>query len=111
MDAFASVISNNLNVVMKYLTAITIILMLPALVASFYGMNVSLPLEKSPYAFLFTIGISLNPFHYRRYYFYKKKMVLIRDIIMDTAGSTPVRTMHPESVTRQIIRKINRRVP
>ncbi len=58
MDAFASVISNNLNVVMKYLTAITIILMLPTLVASFYGMNVSLPLEKSPYAFLFTIGIS-----------------------------------------------------
>ncbi|NOY09715.1 MAG: magnesium transporter CorA family protein [Spirochaetes bacterium] len=59
MDAFASVISNNLNVVMKYLTAITIILMLPTLVASFYGMNVNLPLEKSPYAFLFTIGISL----------------------------------------------------
>ncbi|MDO9548982.1 MAG: magnesium transporter CorA family protein, partial [Candidatus Marinimicrobia bacterium] len=39
MDAFASIISNNLNVVMKILTSITIVLMLPTLVASFYGMN------------------------------------------------------------------------
>ncbi|MCU4164228.1 magnesium transporter CorA family protein [Carboxylicivirga caseinilyticus] len=40
MDAFASVISNNLNVVMKQLTLISIILMIPTLIASFYGMNV-----------------------------------------------------------------------
>ena len=39
MDAFAAVISNNLNVVMKRLTSISIILMLPTLIASFYGMN------------------------------------------------------------------------
>ena len=58
MDAFASVISNNLNVVMKLLTTITIILMLPTLVASIYGMNVKLPFQDTPHAFVITIGIS-----------------------------------------------------
>ncbi len=41
MDAFASVISNNLNIVMKTLTIITIIMAIPTIVFSFYGMNVS----------------------------------------------------------------------
>ena len=59
MDAFASVISNNLNIVMKLLTSITLILMLPTLVASIYGMNVALPFQRSPYAFLITMAISL----------------------------------------------------
>ncbi|MBP1928839.1 magnesium transporter [Methanolinea mesophila] len=58
MDAFASVISNNLNVVMKLLTTVTIILMIPTLVASVYGMNVELPYQHSPYAFLITMAIS-----------------------------------------------------
>ncbi len=58
MDAFASIISNNLNVVMKFLTSVTIILTLPTLVASFYGMNVPLPLQDSPYAFLITLSFS-----------------------------------------------------
>ena len=58
MDAFASVISNNLNVVMKFLTAITIILMLPTLIASIYGMNVELPFQHSPHAFLITMIMS-----------------------------------------------------
>jgi len=43
MDAFASIISNNLNAVMKFLASITIILMLPTLITSFFGMNVDLP--------------------------------------------------------------------
>lgn len=59
MDAFASVISNNLNVVMKFLTSVTIILMLPTLVASIYGMNIDLPFQDSPYAFEITMGFSL----------------------------------------------------
>jgi magnesium transporter len=47
MDAFASVISNNLNVIMKVLTSITILLTIPNIVFGFYGMNVSgLPLER-----------------------------------------------------------------
>jgi magnesium transporter len=59
MDAFASIISNNLNSVMKLLASITIVLSLPTMVASFYGMNVILPLEGHPWAFLAILGISL----------------------------------------------------
>ncbi|MBN2829309.1 MAG: magnesium transporter CorA family protein [Candidatus Cloacimonetes bacterium] len=58
MGAFSSMISNNLNVVMKFLTSITIILMLPTLIASFYGMNLKLPLANSPHAFLLVTLIS-----------------------------------------------------
>jgi magnesium transporter len=58
MDAFASIISNNLNVVMKALAAITIVLNLPAIVAAFYGMNVDLPFQNHPLAFVFTILFS-----------------------------------------------------
>ena len=52
MDAFASVISNNLNVVMKRITSISLILMIPTLIASVYGMNINLPFQDSPLAFL-----------------------------------------------------------
>jgi len=58
MDAFASVISNNLNVVMRLLTSVTLILTLPMLVASIYGMNISLPMQQSPHAFMITMGVS-----------------------------------------------------
>ncbi|MBN2518938.1 MAG: magnesium transporter CorA family protein [Bacteroidales bacterium] len=51
MDAFASVISNNLNVVMKQLTSISIILMIPTLIASIYGMNIPNYMENSMFAF------------------------------------------------------------
>ena len=44
MDAFASIISNNLNIVMKVLTSITIVMAIPNMVFGFYGMNVDLPL-------------------------------------------------------------------
>jgi len=60
MDAFASVISNNLNVVMKILTSITIILMIPTLIASIYGMNIDLPFQRSSYAFFIVIGLSFT---------------------------------------------------
>ena len=59
MDAFASIISNNLNGVMKALAALTIIINLPAIVAAFYGMNVKLPGEEHPLAFLAVVGISI----------------------------------------------------
>ncbi len=58
MDAFASIISNNLNVVMKFLASVTIILALPTMVASLYGMNVTLPLAEHPHAFWITLAIS-----------------------------------------------------
>lgn len=55
MDVFASVISNNLNVIMKRMTAISLILMIPTLIASIYGMNVSNGIEDHPYGMLFII--------------------------------------------------------
>jgi len=58
MDAFASVISNNLNVVMKQLASISIILMIPTLIASLYGMNVPNHLESLSWAFPLIIVIS-----------------------------------------------------
>jgi magnesium transporter len=58
MDAFASIISNNLNAVMKFLASITIILSLPVLVTSFYGMNVNLPLAQSTQAYLIILVAS-----------------------------------------------------
>ncbi|MEI6171354.1 MAG: magnesium transporter CorA family protein [bacterium] len=58
MDAFASIISNNVSTVMKFLASITIVLMLPTLVASTFGMNVHLPFQESPYAFWITMGVS-----------------------------------------------------
>ena len=51
MDAYASVISNNLNIIMKRLTSISIILMIPTLVASLYGMNVPNNLEQNSNGF------------------------------------------------------------
>lgn len=51
MDAYASVISNNLNTVMKTLTSITIILAIPTVISSFWGMNVAVPFEKNPFGF------------------------------------------------------------
>ena len=59
MDAFASIISNNLNAVMKILAAITIMISLPTIVASFYGMNVDLPFQTHAQAFWLTLGISV----------------------------------------------------
>lgn len=51
MDAYASIISNNLNGVMKFLTSITIILAIPTLISSLWGMNVPVPLQNHPYGF------------------------------------------------------------
>jgi len=59
MDAFASVISNNLNVVMKQLTIITILLMIPTLIASLFGMNIPNTLENNSIAFPLIVLSSL----------------------------------------------------
>lgn len=59
MDAYASIISNNLNVVMKLLASITIVLSLPTLIASIWGMNVPLPFATNPYGFSIVCGISI----------------------------------------------------
>lgn len=59
MDAYASIIQNNQNIIFKIMTAWTIILSLPTIVSSFFGMNISLPFESHPNAFLIVSGISL----------------------------------------------------
>jgi magnesium transporter len=59
MDAFASVISNNLNIVMKVLTCITIIMAIPTMIFSFYGMNVSsLPFANTWFPLVLSIAAS-----------------------------------------------------
>lgn len=55
MDAFASIISNNVNVIMKRMTSLSITLMIPTLIASFYGMNVDIHLEETPHAFAWIV--------------------------------------------------------
>ncbi len=57
MDAFASVIGNNMNVIMKRLTIISIALMFPTLIVSFYGMNIELPYMHQPYAWVGALSI------------------------------------------------------
>lgn len=59
MDAFASVISNNLNIVMKFLASITIVMAIPTMIASFFGMNVMVPMTNNPYAFSYILGGTL----------------------------------------------------
>lgn len=62
MDAFASVISNNLNIVMKFLATVTIVMSIPTMVASFYGMNVNsrgMPFANHPYGFAIVLGFAL----------------------------------------------------
>ncbi len=59
MDGYASIISNNLNGVMKFLTSITIVLAVPTMISSFWGMNVELPFQHSPFGFAVMIFISV----------------------------------------------------
>lgn len=63
MDACASIISNNLNGVMKFLTAITIVLSVPTMISSFWGMNVNLPFQNSQFGFpimlIFSVAVTL----------------------------------------------------
>lgn len=73
MDAFASVISNNVNMVMKFLTSFTIILSLPTMVASFYGMNVHIPFQDMSYSFTIAIMISFLLSGITALVFWKKK--------------------------------------
>jgi hypothetical protein len=61
MDAFASVISNNLNIVMKVLAIVTIVMAIPTMIFSAYGMNVNaagMPFAQSPHGFVIIIGLA-----------------------------------------------------
>ena len=59
MEAYASIISNNLNTVMKTLTSITIVLAVPTMISSFWGMNVQIPFQNNPFGFVIMIFVSV----------------------------------------------------
>ena len=56
---FSSIISNNLNNIMKILTSITIVLTIPTIIGGIWGMNVNLPIDQGPYAFWVLMGMTL----------------------------------------------------
>jgi magnesium transporter len=60
MDTYQSIINNNMNTIMRTLTSVTIILMLPTLVASFFGMNLINGMENNPVGFIIAIVISVG---------------------------------------------------
>lgn len=69
-DAFGAIVSNNLNKVMKVLTGLTIVVMIPSIIGALYGMNVPLPGQNHPYAFavlsLLCLGLSFAVFYVLR---------------------------------------------
>jgi magnesium transporter len=73
MDAFASIIANNQNLILKRLAGITIILQFPVLVASIYGMNVPIPYQDKPHAFYVPIILAIVVSLIMAGYFMKKK--------------------------------------
>lgn len=74
MDAFASIISNNLNIVMKFLASITIVLSIPTMIASFFGMNVKVPMEGNPFAFVIIFIMSFVLSGILGFIMYKRKL-------------------------------------
>lgn len=74
LDAFASIIANNQNEVLKRLSVITIVLTFPVLVASIYGMNVPIPYAASPYAFYIPVFLSLMISLVIGWFFLRKKI-------------------------------------
>jgi len=74
MGAHSSIISNNLNITIRFLTSVTIILSLPILVASIYGMNVELPFQHSAYAFWIVVVMAVSLSVFGVLYFRKKNL-------------------------------------
>ena len=74
MDAYASIISNNLNIVMKILTSVTVIMAIPTLFASLWGMNVGVPFQQNPFGFWMVLGLALVASAAAFVILWKKKM-------------------------------------
>ncbi len=74
MDAYGSIISNNLNITIQRLTLITIVLTVPMVVASFYGMNVNMPLQEKWYAFPVILVLSVILSLAVIFYFRRKRL-------------------------------------
>ncbi len=74
MEAYGSIISNNLNNTMRFLTVITIILMVPTLITSFYGMNVDLPFDSNRHAVYYIMGVAMVLSLLLTWYFQRKRL-------------------------------------
>lgn len=74
MDAYGSIISNNLNITIQRLTLITIVLTVPMVVASFYGMNVNMPIQDKWYAFPIILILSVVLSLFVIFYFRRKRL-------------------------------------
>lgn len=75
MDCMASIINNNLNLVMRFLAAITIIMSIPTMIGSFWGMNVPMPFGANPFGFSIVISISVLATCIAAFFFNKKGMM------------------------------------
>ncbi len=74
MDAFASIISNNLNITMKVLTSLTVVMAVPTIISSLWGMNVAVPFSQSSAGFWIVMGISVLCALFAFIFMYKKRM-------------------------------------
>lgn len=74
MDAVSSITSNNVNNVMKLLTTVTILIEIPTLITSFFGMNINFKISEFKYAFLLVVGFSVLISAISVYWLNKKKM-------------------------------------
>ena len=74
MDFFASVISNNLNIVMKVLASVTILMAIPTIIGGIFGMNVALPLQDNPQGFIIIIFLTIILTLITAFILYKKDM-------------------------------------
>lgn len=75
MDTYASIISNNLNIVMKTLTSLTIIIAIPTFISGFWGMNVPVPFQNNPFGFLIVVVLSLVIALVTTFWLRKKEML------------------------------------
>ncbi len=74
MDAFASIISNNLNITMKLLASLTILMSVPTIISGLFGMNVPVPFEQDPFGFYLVLAIAVVATIVSFLFLYKKKM-------------------------------------
>ena len=74
MEVFASIISNNLNLVMKFLATMTIVLAIPTLVSSMWGMNVPVPFANNPWGFVIVLTFALGVSGAAAYLLWKRRM-------------------------------------
>ena len=75
MDTYSSIINNNMNTVMRTLTSVTIIMMIPTLVTSMFGMNLVNGMEEKPWGFFFAMVVSVGISAMAWWFFRHKRLV------------------------------------